>query len=163
MYFNHSEWLECYEICPRGDEREILEHVQWQGKGKEKRKGGSEKGTSSLYRYPQLLQNSLYAILMPLYACSYERPACFHQPKETWRGSLLLQKKVRGENSDQSSLAFNMEAACPEQWGQHQQPPSPGLHSASQHQASVALICLLWVSVLYSDLFCALWARHVLR
>ena len=34
---------------------------------------------------------------MPLYACSYERPACFHQPKETLRGSLLLQKKVRGE------------------------------------------------------------------
>jgi len=52
---------------------------------------------------------------MPLYACSYERPACFHQPKETLRGSLLLQKKVRGENSEQPSLAFNMEAVRPEQ------------------------------------------------
>lgn len=83
----------------------------WQEKGKEE----SEKGTFSLYRYPLLFKDSLYAILMPLYACSYERPACFHQPKETLRGSLLLQKKVRGENSEQSSLAFNTEAARPEQ------------------------------------------------
>lgn len=27
MYFNHSKWLQCYAICPSGDEREILEHV----------------------------------------------------------------------------------------------------------------------------------------
>lgn len=27
MYFNHSKWLECYAICPNGDEREILERV----------------------------------------------------------------------------------------------------------------------------------------
>lgn len=66
----------------------------------------------------------------------------FSSTKRDMKKIFALQKKVRGENSDQSSLELNTEAARPGAREQHQQPPPWELHPASVGQAAAALICV---------------------